>query len=151
MDWIFVSPWNSHMLEPVQWTQWESSGGKLEIVSEMYWVWFGTPKWDGIPFMSSHPLCGKQSRGVWGFIAVFWYLVTHSVAVERFLQWQWRSLDPWIRVTVDILERDIPSFLPGNGNRYRKLIKGRWITRTVTQSTRVSKKSSQQTARKIWT
>lgn len=44
---------------------------------------------------------------------------------------------------MDILEHDIPSFLPGNGNRYRKLIKGRYITQTVTQSTTVSKKSSQ--------
>jgi len=120
------------------------SAGKLEIVNEMYWVRFGTQKWDGIPFTSFH-LHHMASRVVESEVsaAVFWYLVTHSVAVERCLQWQWWSLDPWIRVTVHILEHDIPSFLPGNGNRYRKLIKGRWRTRTVTQSTTVSKKSSQ--------
>ena len=120
------------------------SAGKLEIVNEMNWVRFETQKWDGIPFTSFH-IHHMASRVVESEVsaAVFWYLVTHSVAVERCLQWQWWSLDPWIRVTVDILEHDIPSFLPGNGNRYRKLIKGRHITQTVTQSTTVSKKSSQ--------
>lgn len=53
--------------------------------------------------------------------------VTHSVGVERHLQWQWWSLDSRITATVQAPEPDIPrlSFLPSNGHGYIILIKER--------------------------